>query len=70
MLLADFGAEVIRVESLQYFPSVTRGVMPRPDPAMVRSLPSYAGAYPEHDPGPRPWNRHPMFNCHARNKLA
>ncbi|MBI3329067.1 MAG: CoA transferase [Nitrospinae bacterium] len=70
MLLADFGAEVIRVESLQYFPSVTRGLMPRPEPAMVRSLPSYAGAYPEYDPGPRPWNRHPMFNCHARNKLG
>lgn len=70
MLLADFGAEVIRVESLQYFPSTTRGVMARPDPAMARALPSYAGAYPEHDPGPRPWNRHPMFNCHGRNKLS
>src|ERR671924_396069 len=68
MLLADFGAEVIRVESLQYFPSVTRGLLPRPDKAVVRSLPGYAGAYPEHDPGPRPWNRHPMFNPHARNK--
>lgn len=68
MLLADFGAEVIRVESLQYFPSVTRGLLPRPDKALVRSLPGYAAAYPEHDPGPRPWNRHPMFNPHARNK--
>lgn len=70
MLLADFGAEVIRVESLQYFPSATRGVMPRPDPGTAQALPSYAGAYPEHDPGLRPWNRHPMFNCHARNKLG
>jgi crotonobetainyl-CoA:carnitine CoA-transferase CaiB-like acyl-CoA transferase len=70
MLLADFGAEVIRVESLQYFPSVTRGLLPRPDTAMLRQLAGYAGAYPERDPGPRPWNRHPMFNPHARNKLG
>ena len=26
MLLADYGAEVIRVESLRFFPSVTRGL--------------------------------------------
>jgi crotonobetainyl-CoA:carnitine CoA-transferase CaiB-like acyl-CoA transferase len=70
MLLADFGAEVIRVESLQYFPTVTRGLQPRPDKALVRSLAGYAAAYPEHDPGRRPWNRHPMFNPHARNKRS
>ncbi|HXH13978.1 MAG TPA: CoA transferase [Alphaproteobacteria bacterium] len=70
MLLADFGAEVIRVESLQYFPSVTRGLLPRPDAALARQLAGYAGAYPERDPGSRPWNRHPMFNPHARNKLG
>jgi hypothetical protein len=70
MLLADYGAEVIRVESLQFFPSVTRGVMARPDKAMVSAMPGYAGAYPDRDPGPRPWNRHPMFNPHARNKLG
>ena len=70
MLLADFGAEVIRVESLQYFPTVTRGLRPRPDKAVVRSLAGYAAAYPEHDPGRRPWNRHPMFNPHARNKRS
>ena len=70
MLLADYGAEVIRVESLQYFPSVTRGSIARPDKETMRSTPGYVGAYPERDPGPRPWNRHPMFNPHARNKLG
>jgi crotonobetainyl-CoA:carnitine CoA-transferase CaiB-like acyl-CoA transferase len=70
MLLADFGAEVIRIESLRYFPAVTRGLLPRPDATLVRHLPGYGGAYPERDPGPRPWNRHPMFNPHARNKLG
>jgi crotonobetainyl-CoA:carnitine CoA-transferase CaiB-like acyl-CoA transferase len=27
-------------------------------------------AYVEKEPGMRPWNRHAMFNCHARNKLS
>ena len=35
MLLADCGAEVIRVESLHYFPSATRGYTPRPSPALM-----------------------------------
>jgi crotonobetainyl-CoA:carnitine CoA-transferase CaiB-like acyl-CoA transferase len=70
MLLADHGAEVIRIESLQFFPSVTRGTLPRPDRDLARRLPGPGGAYPEYDPGPRPWNRHPMFNPHARNKLG
>jgi crotonobetainyl-CoA:carnitine CoA-transferase CaiB-like acyl-CoA transferase len=70
MLLADYGAEVIRVESLQFFPTVTRGVMARPDKEMIRAMPGYAGAYPDREPGARPWNRHPMFNPHARNKLG
>jgi crotonobetainyl-CoA:carnitine CoA-transferase CaiB-like acyl-CoA transferase len=70
MLLADYGAEVIRVESLQVFPSVTRGLMAYPDKEAIRSMPGYGWAYPDREPGPRPWNRHPMFNPHARNKLG
>src|SRR5689334_11203996 len=35
MMLADFGAEVIRVESLHYFPSATRGYTPRPSPELM-----------------------------------
>jgi crotonobetainyl-CoA:carnitine CoA-transferase CaiB-like acyl-CoA transferase len=70
MLLADYGAEVIRVESLQFFPSVTRGLMPRPDKEIIPTMGGYGAAYPDHDPGRRPWNRHPMFNPHARNKLG
>jgi len=70
MLLGDYGAEVIRVESLRFFPSVTRGLMPRPPQESVRTMSGYGGAYPERDPGERPWNRHPMFNPHARNKLG
>lgn len=70
MLLADFGAEVIRVESLQYFPSTTRGYTPRPTPELMATGSRVVVAYVEKEPGTRPWNRHAMFNCHARNKLS
>jgi crotonobetainyl-CoA:carnitine CoA-transferase CaiB-like acyl-CoA transferase len=68
MLLADYGAEVIRVEPLRFFPSVTPGLMPYPDRKVTRTMPGYGWAYPNREPGSRPWNRHPMFNPHARNK--
>jgi crotonobetainyl-CoA:carnitine CoA-transferase CaiB-like acyl-CoA transferase len=70
MLLADFGAEVIRVESLQYFPSTTRGYTPHPTPALMATGARLVMAYADRNPGQRPWNRHAMFNCHARNKLS
>jgi crotonobetainyl-CoA:carnitine CoA-transferase CaiB-like acyl-CoA transferase len=70
MMLADYGAEVIRVESLQHFPSTTRGLLPRPPEAMLASASHLLGGYPDWNPGARPWNRHPMFNAHARNKLS
>jgi crotonobetainyl-CoA:carnitine CoA-transferase CaiB-like acyl-CoA transferase len=70
MMLADYGAEVIRVESLQHFPSTTRGLMPRPPEAMLANASHLLGGYPDWDPGERPWNRHPMFNVHGRNKLS
>ncbi len=70
MMLADYGAEVIRVESLQHFPSLTRGLVPRPPAAMIANATHLLGGYPDWDPGERPWDRHPMFNGHARNKLS
>ena len=70
MLLADFGAEVIRVESLQYFPSTTRGYAMRPTPGLLATGSRTVVAYVNKEPGERPWNRHAMFNCHARNKLS
>ena len=70
MMLADYGAEVIRVESLHYFPSATRGYTPRPSPALMATGARVVVAYADRTPGARPWNRHAMFNCHARNKLS
>ena len=70
MMLADYGAEVIRVESLQHFPSATRGLVPRPPAALLANATHLLAGYPDWEPGERPWNRHPMFNFHARNKLS
>ena len=70
MLLADLGAEVVRVESTQHFPSATRGERARPTREHVRTLPPLTGGYPGREPGERPWNRFAWFNMTARNKLG
>jgi crotonobetainyl-CoA:carnitine CoA-transferase CaiB-like acyl-CoA transferase len=62
MFLADYGAEVIRVESIQHFAPGTRGQYVWP--------PKGSPGYPNDDPGERPWNRHATFNSMARNKRA
>ncbi|MGE0538658.1 MAG: CaiB/BaiF CoA transferase family protein [Dehalococcoidia bacterium] len=70
MLLADLGAEVIRVENIHVFPSMTRGMQPRPAAEFIRSQIAQVGGYPDRDPGHRPWNRCPFFNVHARSKRS
>lgn len=67
MLLADLGAEVIKVESLQHYPTPTKGprVPPRGDDPVSLSA---ARDYPDSEPGPDPWNRLSWFNSQARNK--
>ena len=67
-LLAEWGAEVIRVESTKFFPSTTRGTLARPSKELVQQ--GGIGGYPDKDPGERPWNRAALFNVHARNKLS
>lgn len=68
--LADLGAEVIRVESTKTFVPLTRGAAAHPDQAVIDNLPLYSGGVPGRAPGARPFNRSPMFNSHARNKLS
>ncbi len=71
MLLADLGAEVIRLDNPYLFPSSTKGFAPRLTAEMAKALGPLPGAFPDFDPGERPFNRHAMFNCHARGrKLA
>ena len=69
-LLADMGAEVIRVESIQVFGPPTRGLMARPPEFVIQNLPPFIGGMPGRKGGSRPWNRFPLFNAHARNKLS
>ena len=67
MLLADLGAEVIKLESRQHYPSPSRGPRvppPGDDPATF----SMRRDYPDSSPGADPWNRISWMNSHARNK--
>jgi crotonobetainyl-CoA:carnitine CoA-transferase CaiB-like acyl-CoA transferase len=69
MLLADLGAEVIRVENPWVLPPTTKGYQARPtisDPGFLGSL--YGP--PIADRPDRPWNRHAMNNSLCRNKLS
>lgn len=69
MLLADLGAEVIRVENPFVLPPTTKGYHPRP----ILTNPGFLGSmYGPPAPGrpDRPWNRHAMNNSLARNKLS
>ncbi len=69
-LLADLGAEVIRVESIQVFGPPTRGSSARPPDFVIKNLPPFIGGMPNREGGKRPWNRYPLFNAHARNKRS
>ena len=68
-IFGDWGAEIIRVESIKHFPATTRGMVMRPTKEMVSQKGSLS-AYPDRDPGERPWNRTASFNAHARNKKS
>ena len=70
MQLADWGAEVIRVESLQHFAATTRGVVAHPPKGSALVTSTGGMGYPNDDPGDRPWNRSSSFNAHSRNKRS
>lgn len=69
-LLGDLGAEIIRVENPNVFPTNSRGHFPRPTRDAVAAMGPIQGGYPEMDPGTRPWNRSSVFACHGRNKKS
>lgn len=69
-LLADMGAELILVESIQHYPSATRGVMLRPPKELVEMMPILGKMYVDKDPGGKDWNRTSYFNRAGRNKLS
>ncbi|MEL7207611.1 MAG: CoA transferase, partial [Actinomycetota bacterium] len=67
-LLGDLGAEVIRLDNPNLFPTATRGAVPRPRPGHEADFGQFWGRYPDGEGGDRPWNRVAAFVCHARNK--
>ncbi len=70
MFLGDLGADVVRVDNPWVFPSATRGMMARPPKTFLSEGDGIFAAYPDGEPGERPWNRLGLFNSHARNKRS
>lgn len=73
-LLAEWGAEVIRVEPLQRIQPSTRGAEARYTKEVLAAMRDGARglpySYPDDDPGEHSWNRAAPFNAHARNKRS
>ena len=72
-LLAEWGAEVIRVEPVTTIQPGTRGAEQTLTKEEARQLAEQGrllGAYPGLDPKHDRWNRSASFNSHARNKQS
>lgn len=65
-LLADMGAEIIRLEPRGFTTNGGRITPAHPNPNLEKTAPM--SPFPDRDPGERPWNRASSFNAHARNK--
>ncbi len=69
MLLCDMGAEVIRIDALQQRdftrPSPVSSLLPK---TVLAGLPG--AAFPDRDPGERPWDRGSTFNYGLRGNLS
>jgi len=73
-LLAEWGAEVVRVEPVNRIQPATRWAERKTSHAieLERSQHGIAsrGGYPGNEPGTEQWNRNSGFNSQARNKLS
>ena len=67
-LLANLGAEVIRVDSIHHQPDQGRVFSFWPTPEMLKGL--GGTRLPNRDASERPWNRDALFNRVAWNKLS
>jgi crotonobetainyl-CoA:carnitine CoA-transferase CaiB-like acyl-CoA transferase len=73
MHLADWGAEVIKIESIHYLAVGTRGPAPRHPKFAVDFVKGGYAAYLKEgydENKRRPWNLSCMFNVHGRNKYS
>jgi len=69
-LLGDLGAEIIRLDNPNLFPTATRGAVPRPKEGHESDFGQFWGRFPDGVAGERPWNRVAAFVSHSRNKLG
>lgn len=69
-ILADLGAEVIKLENVSVWQTYTRGIRARPTKEALAGQLPYFGGYPDGEPGSRPWNRSPTFMHLFRNKKS
>ena len=73
-LLADWGAELIRLETIQGIVGTTRGIYLKVPKELIEQtkLSGTAGGaiFPDWDPGDRPWNRAVSMTSTGRNKLS
>ena len=70
LLLADLGAEVIKVENVHVWQPMTRGGVARPPKSMMQGTAAWSSGWPRDEPGPRPWNYCPTFVQLYRNKYS
>jgi crotonobetainyl-CoA:carnitine CoA-transferase CaiB-like acyl-CoA transferase len=68
--MAALGAEVIRVESIRYYPNMNRGQTPYPTKESLAGLSGMSAAYPDKDPGPDPYNRFGPFLLVSQGKRS
>lgn len=69
-VLADMGAEVIKLENVHVFPPMTRGGRARPPKEVMTGGLAWGTGYPNNEPGPRAWNYCPTFVQLYRNKKS
>ena len=72
-VLAEWGADVIRVEPVTHVQPYSRGgerVQSREVARRSAESGVLTGAYPDNEPGEDPWNRSNAFNSHSRNKRS
>jgi crotonobetainyl-CoA:carnitine CoA-transferase CaiB-like acyl-CoA transferase len=72
-LLAEWGAEIIRVEPVNRIQPSSRGGEQRMTKEQAQAAAASGGvvpAWPDYDPGDEPWNRSAAFNSHSRNKKS
>lgn len=68
--MADWGAEVIRVEPINILQPNTRGPLVNLKQSDIDESRTWNRSYPDWTPGEQPYNRFNMYHAHGRNKMS